>query len=686
MQNGINVNGGRATSCKSPRLRKAIGSLGLAVAATIGSLFAPGGAQANTADNVSSGQTDLTASGSYSGGSPGTSSDVDFTNVSYSPTAFTLNTNAFNLNIGTLDDLDATQTLSIDNTNGSGNSTITLNGGNNSVSGIAGDLLYVASGGNLVIGNASTGAVNLALASGGNFDIAGTAAIASVISDSGSGFTKTGVGTLTLSNANTYPGNTTVSAGTLTLTGSLSSTVLNLAGGTLTYSEPDTNSQSFTTTAINSGQSAIKNTVSTDTLNLGSLTQTVGATVFLTKTGNISTSTTTAQDRIAGDNNLGGWIVIDNGNNTYDWANSGTSGVNNITAVNYVSGSTGNTGNVRYTSGTTSLNVNASWVSINLQGSSTVLNINGTQVYLDTGGIILSGGATLGGSKPVKCNEHAFYIHVPDSGTISTSLQNNGATAAALYKDGPGVLALTGANSYSGTTTINGGAIRANNTSGSATGSGAIAVNSGGTLGGSGTIGNGTNAITVASGGILTAGANATTIGTLTTGAQTWNGGGKLLAQLAGSNSGDLVNITSTGSAGLTLASSTGTTPFTVTESGTAASLSTTMPETWTLATFTGSSTGTPSGYTGTLPAAAAGATVPVDSQFMLDTSTLATLFNGSETATPVLNLEYVSSTEDALQLSYNATPEPGTAMLVLGGMLPMLTGRRRRRQSVIAK
>jgi len=262
--------------------------------------------------------------------------------------------------------------------------------------------------------------------------------------------------------------------------------------------------------------------------------------------------------------------------------------------------------------------------------------------------------------------------------TALTSSQSGGLTESDTA--GGGSLTLTAANGYTGGTTINSGAIRANNTTGSATGGGAVAVNSGGTLGGSGTIGNGTNAITVASGGILTAGANATTIGTLTTGAQTWNGGGKLLAQLASSNSSDLVNITSAGSAGLTLASSTGTTPFTVTESGTAGSLSPTTPETWTLATFTGSTTGTPSGYTGALPAATPGATVPVDSQFMLDTSTLATLFKGSETAAPVLNLEYVSSTEDALQLSYNGTPEPGTAMLVLGGALPMLTARRRRR------
>jgi autotransporter-associated beta strand protein len=87
------------------------------------------------------------------------------------------------------------------------------------------------------------------------------------------------------------------------------------------------------------------------------------------------------------------------------------------------------------------------------------------------------------------------------STTFSGVIQDFGA-GGSFTKIGTGTLTLTGANTYTGDTTVNGGELVVNNMSGSGTSSGAVQVNAG-TLGGAGTIagpvtmgtGNGTGAV-----------------------------------------------------------------------------------------------------------------------------------------------------------------------------------------------
>ena len=307
-------------------------------------LFSSRALAANTQDNVVNGQSDLTQSATYSGGTPTTTSDVTFLGATTdSPLAFTLNTaTTFNLNICTLDDLDATQALTIQN-NGTGTSTITLNGGTNVVApangGAAGDLLFVASGGTLTIGG-GTGAHQSRFGHQRQFrycrhghDQCGH--------HWHRRFQNNRAGTLTLSGTNTYSGTTTANGGTLLLNfrpqarrATASSTtrrhyVDNLdgvcarAGGRHAQhhrrtTASATNSQAFNGTTVNTGYSVAAFTATagnTINLDLGAITRTVaGGTVDFTQssvgTTNIYTNTPNPTFTNGTNTILGGWALF----------------------------------------------------------------------------------------------------------------------------------------------------------------------------------------------------------------------------------------------------------------------------------------------------------------------------------------------------------------------------------------
>ena len=96
------------------------------------------------------------------------------------------------------------------------------------------------------------------------------------------------------------------------------------------------------------------------------------------------------------------------------------------------------------------------------------------------------------------------------STTVSGTISGNGGS---LVKVGSGTLELSGANTYTGGTTIAAGTLAVNNASGSATGTGGVQVQSGATLAGNGSV---SGAVSIAKGGILSAGNGG--VGTLTLG------------------------------------------------------------------------------------------------------------------------------------------------------------------------
>ncbi|PZR71990.1 MAG: hypothetical protein DLM73_14250 [Chthoniobacterales bacterium] len=123
------------------------------------------------------------------------------------------------------------------------------------------------------------------------------------------------------------------------------------------------------------------------------------------------------------------------------------------------------------------------------------------------------------------------------AGQITAQSQNLG-----VLKEGSSTFILTGTNTYSRGTTVNGGTLLINNAFGSGTGSGTVIVNNGGTLGGDGTVSVTAplnpldRLVTINDGGTVAPGAAANTVGALTLNATrvVFNAGSTFLVDLSG--------------------------------------------------------------------------------------------------------------------------------------------------------
>jgi autotransporter-associated beta strand protein len=362
---------------------------------------------------------------------------------------------------------------------------------------------------------------------------------------------KNTAGTVILSGSNTFTGSTTISVGTLQVntnnalgTSASGTTVANgavLRLNGVNYSTAE--SLTLNGSGISNG-GALANT-GTSTF-AGSINAATNATInagggTLNLTGGISKNGTTLT--IAG----GGTVnILTNGitgsSPNSDLVVDGTTVV--LSAANSYNGPTtvqnsgilklGNS-NVMPTAPQTALTVNTS-------------SVFDLASYSD-GVASLTGDSTATVKNSAVGTTSTFTIN-PTTG-LSTTFAGviagtNGGTQGnvTLQKTGAGTLVLTGANTYTGATTVNAGALFLNGNQSSATG--AVSVNNSGTiLGGSGTIG---GSITVASGANLSPGASGTgSTAILNTGALTLSSGANFNVDLNTTTAGsgyDQLNVT----------------------------------------------------------------------------------------------------------------------------------------------
>ena len=291
-----------------------------------------------------------------------------------------------------------------------GSGTITLNGGTLAASGAARSL-----GNAVTIGaDVALGGLGYSLTLGGAVDLGGSMRILTTADNatlsgiaSNGGLTKSGSATLTLTGANTYSGGTLVSAGALAGdTTGLQGDITNNAAVVFDQATDGTYS------GLMSGSGLLEKT-GAGTLTLTGANSYNGGT--LVTLGALAGSTASLQGPITNNSSV---VFSQTTNGTYSGAMTGSgsltkSGTGTIT----LSGANG------YSGGT----------------------------FVSAGGLI---GSTTSLQGPITNNATVVFDQSTD-GTYSGAMSGTGA----LTKSGNGTVTLSGANNYSGTTTINAGRI-----------------------------------------------------------------------------------------------------------------------------------------------------------------------------------------------------------------------------------
>ena len=385
-----------------------------------------------------------------------------------------------------------------------------------------------------------------------------TLTVAADISGTGT-LSKAGTGTLILAGANSYSGGTTVTGGLINfLAGGLGTGTITVNGGGLQWAAGNTSDVSTQLAAIGSGGATFDtngNNVSfaTTVTGSGGLTKVGSGTLTLAALSSYAGGTTINGGTlaVAQDGNLGaagGGLVFGGGTlqllGAFTSARSvtlnGAGGTIDTNGSNgTLSGNIGGAGGLtKVGAGTLALsgassyagatNVNAgvlqaaatnafSSASTFSVGSGATLDLNGLNQTI--GALAGSGNVTLAAALLTAGGNNASTTF---SGTISGS--------GGLTKNGTGALTLSGANTFTGLTTVNAGTLIVNGSI-----AGAVTVNSGGQLDGTGRIG-----ALVINGGIIAPG---NSIGTLNVNGNFVQNGGTYQVEVNTAGQNDRINV-----------------------------------------------------------------------------------------------------------------------------------------------
>jgi autotransporter-associated beta strand protein len=268
-----------------------------------------------------------------------------------------------------------------------------------------------------------------------------------ILSGSGS-LTKVGGGVLTLAGSNTFSGTTRVAAGSLALQNTNA-----LTESTLDMNVVDTGSVSFVLAGTNTyflgGLEGPRNlAMGVNSLNVGrnGLSTTYGG--VLSGSGSLTKSGTGVLTLTGSNSYSGGTFVL--GGTLLGNATSLRGTITNDAAVEFNQLTTGTYSGV--TIGTGSLT----------KSGLGLLRLSGANTY--SGGTVVLGGTLLGNATSIQgaiTNDAAVEFNQLTTGTYSGVMIGTGS----LTKSGPGLLRLSGANTYSGGTVVLGGTLLGNATS-----------------------------------------------------------------------------------------------------------------------------------------------------------------------------------------------------------------------------